>query len=182
MSKPQDVVNFRRRIKIALVEAFGAECQTCHNKFPQSVFEFHHLIPSEKSFGLGTVSTTRSRQAYADEAKKCIMVCANCHRLIEYENLNISEIACSFNEDKYYSILETLSQENKDKANSLRKEASPKPDRQTLKEQIRTLSFTEIARIYGVSDASIRRWCKDYNLPHRVSDIKKIADEDWQKI
>lgn len=110
------------------------------------------------------------------------MVCANCHRLIEYENLNISEIACSFNEDKYYSVLETLSQENKDKANSLRKEASPKPDRQTLKEQIRTLSFTEIARIYGVSDASIRRWCKDYNLPHRVSDIKQIADEDWQEI
>ena len=107
------------------------------------------------------------------------MVCANCHRLIEYEDLVISEIICSFDESKYYSILESLSQENKDRINSLRREASPKPDRQSLKNQIRTLSFAEIARIYGVSDASIRRWCKMYNLPSRVSEIKQINDEDW---
>lgn len=181
MSKPQDVINFRRRIKIALVEAFGAECQTCHNKFPQSIFEFHHLIPSEKSFGLGTASTTRSRQAYADEAKKCIMVCANCHRLIEYEDLDISDLECVFDENKYYSILEELTQENKDRTIQLKKDASSKPDRETFKAQIRVTSFTELGRIYGVSDASIRRWCKAYNLPSKVSEIKQISDEDWQK-
>ena len=182
MSKPEDVVNFRRRIKIALVEAFGAECQVCKNKYPQSVFDFHHLNPALKSFGLGTASTTRARAAYAEEAKKCILVCANCHRLIEYENLDISELKCSFNEDKYYSVLEELTQENKDKANQLKKDASSKPDRETLKIQIRTISFAELGRIYGVSDASIRRWCKAYNLPSRVSEIKQINDEDWQKI
>ena len=82
MSKPQDVINFRKRIKTALVESFGNRCQVCGNSFPQSVYDFHHLNPAEKSFGLGSYGTTHSRADNAKEAKKCIMVCAKCNRLI----------------------------------------------------------------------------------------------------
>ena len=73
MSKPIDVVNFRVRIKTALVESFGRKCQLCGEEYPQAVFEFHHLNPQEKSFSLGNGSTTRAKSAYAEEAKKCVM-------------------------------------------------------------------------------------------------------------
>ena len=87
MAKSQDVINFRRRLKIALVKSFGNKCQVCGISYPQSVYDFHHLNPAEKEFGVGAQATTHSKADTAREAKKCIMVCANCHRLIEHEDL-----------------------------------------------------------------------------------------------
>lgn len=54
--------------------------------------------------------------------------------------------------------------------------------RDELKALIRTTSFTQIGKIYGVSDNAIRKWCDNYNLPRKVSDIKQISDEDWKLI
>lgn len=54
--------------------------------------------------------------------------------------------------------------------------------RDELKFLIRTTSFTQIGKKYGVSDNAVRKWCDNYNLPRKVSDIKKISDEDWQLI
>lgn len=57
-----------------------------------------------------------------------------------------------------------------------------KTTRETLKEQIRLLPFTQIAVLYGVSTTTIRKWCKVMNLPYRVSDIKDYSDEEWERI
>ena len=182
MSKSQDVVNFRKRIKIALVEAFGNKCQKCGNSFPYYIYDFHHLNPAEKSFSLGNASTTRARSDYAKEAKKCILVCANCHRILEYEeNINF-DIPCIFDEKIYYQKLEALANENKEKAIALKRKSSSKPSREELKKLIRNMPFMQIANKYAVSDTSIRRWCKSYNLPSRVSEIKLISDEEWVNI
>lgn len=54
--------------------------------------------------------------------------------------------------------------------------------RDELKKLIRTTPFTKIGKSFNVTDNAIRKWCKKYNLPNRVSDIKKISDEDWEKI
>lgn len=55
-------------------------------------------------------------------------------------------------------------------------------ERDELKQLIRTTPFTKIGEMYGVSDNAIRKWCISYQLPMRVSDIKKISDEDWVNI
>lgn len=57
-----------------------------------------------------------------------------------------------------------------------------RPNREELKSLIRNNSFTTIGRVYGVTDNAIRKWCKGYNLPYKVSDIKKINDETWEQI
>lgn len=54
--------------------------------------------------------------------------------------------------------------------------------RDLLKEKIRTISFLQIAKEYGVTDNTIRKWCKAYNLPFRSSEIKKYTDEEWNEI
>lgn len=54
--------------------------------------------------------------------------------------------------------------------------------REELKNLIRTVPFTEIGKKYLVSDNAVRKWCDKYNLPRKVSEIKKITDEEWEKI
>ena len=36
--------------------------------------------------------------------------------------------------------------------------------------------------MFGVTDNAIRKWCKLYNLPFKVKDIKTYSDEEWEKI
>ena len=56
---------------------------------------------------------------------------------------------------------------------------STKINREQLKKLIRTMPFTQIGKQYGVSDNTIRKWCDNYNLPRRASEIKSYSDEEW---
>ena len=53
------------------------------------------------------------------------------------------------------------------------------PSKEELKELIRTKSFVQIGKDFGVSDNAVRRWCKSYNLPTRMSDI---ISNDWTNL
>lgn len=59
------------------------------------------------------------------------------------------------------------------------KDISKRPERNTLKSQIRDLPFTKIGEIYGVTDNAIRKWCDFYNLPRKKAEIKKYSNEEW---
>ena len=48
-----------------------------------------------------------------------------------------------------------------------------RPSKEELLELIKTKSFCEIGRIYGVSDNSIRKWCKKEGLPSTKTELKK---------
>lgn len=64
--------------KKRLVEQFGGECTLCgYNKY-HGALDFHHRDPSQKKFGLGKI--TRNWDDVVAEARKCDLVCANCHR------------------------------------------------------------------------------------------------------
>ena len=174
MSKGKDVINFRIRIKAALVKGFGCKCQLCQKEYPQSVFEFHHLNPSEKSFGLGAGSTTRAKSAYAEEAKKCVMLCANCHRLVEYEDIDASNLKCDFNEEIYYKTLEELTQINKKNQEEKQQEVRIKPDKEQLLKDLIELNgnFTAVGRKYGFSANAVVKWCKKFDMPYHSGDYK----------
>ena len=57
-----------------------------------------------------------------------------------------------------------------------------RPSREELKTLIRTSSFTQIGKDFGVSDNAVRKWCDNFNLPRRSKDIKQYNDEEWKKI
>ena len=57
-----------------------------------------------------------------------------------------------------------------------------RPAREELKQLIRTNSFVSLGKRYGVSDNAIRKWCKNYGLPSKSSDIKKMSDDEWALI
>ena len=47
------------------------------------------------------------------------------------------------------------------------------PPKEELELLIYELPFTEIGKRYGVSDNSVRKWCKKYKLPFRKKDMKQ---------
>ena len=51
-----------------------------------------------------------------------------------------------------------------------------------LKHLIRTTSFLQIGKIYGISDTAIRKWCKSYGIPYKQKEIKSYSDEEWDRI
>ena len=57
-----------------------------------------------------------------------------------------------------------------------------KPDRETLKNLIRTEPFTTIGKLYNISDNMVRKWCKSYNLPYQKGKIKTLDDTTWKTI
>ena len=43
---------------------------------------------------------------------------------------------------------------------------------------ISTMPFTEIGRLYGVSDNAIRKWCKNQGLPSTKKELKTYIPEN----
>ncbi|HSS42780.1 MAG TPA: helix-turn-helix domain-containing protein [Solirubrobacterales bacterium] len=77
------VAQRRRTIKRKLVEEAGGKCVICGYSRCQQVLEFHHLDPSLKKFQLSHNGATRSLARSRAEARKCVLLCANCHREVE---------------------------------------------------------------------------------------------------
>jgi hypothetical protein len=76
------VARRRKRLKDMAVQLKGGRCQFCGYHRYAGALEFHHLTEGNKEFGLSTRGLTRSWEKIKAEVKKCILVCANCHREI----------------------------------------------------------------------------------------------------
>lgn len=61
------------------------KCTRCGFDHP-AVLDFHHLDPSEKEANVVImVHEGYAKERILEEIAKCIVVCANCHRIIHYE-------------------------------------------------------------------------------------------------
>ena len=67
-----------KSLKTKAVQLMGGQCLDCKGTFPESVFEFHHLEPEHKDVGIAKL---RSWPKIIRELAKCVMLCANCHRI-----------------------------------------------------------------------------------------------------
>ena len=76
----QAVTKRRRKLKQLLAEYKGGKCMICGYKRSIWVLELHHIDASTKEFGLSVRGLTRSWEKLKQEADKCILLCANCHR------------------------------------------------------------------------------------------------------
>ncbi len=81
--RSESIAKKRKIIKERLIDIFGGKCIICEYNKCDAALEFHHLDPEKKSFDLSKRNYYRSFDKILEEAKKCILVCANCHREIE---------------------------------------------------------------------------------------------------
>jgi hypothetical protein len=64
--------------------ACNKPCFRCGNRYPAYVMDFHHLDPNMKDLSVSGMKTYRIDRVLS-EIDKCIVVCANCHRVIHNE-------------------------------------------------------------------------------------------------
>lgn len=81
--RQERVSEWRRRVKRILVDEAGGACQLCGYQRCVAALQFHHLNPAEKSFALSEEGVARNLTRSRAEAKKCLLVCANCHAEVE---------------------------------------------------------------------------------------------------
>lgn len=69
--------------KIKAIQYKNSKCEDCQlhlNNTHYSVFEFHHLNPAQKDYDWSQLKL-RSWQSIINELDKCVLLCANCHRI-----------------------------------------------------------------------------------------------------
>ncbi len=60
------------------------------------VLDYHHRDPGQKEIGLSWAWKQRiGKQATLDEIAKCDLICANCHRILHWEERNAASVPSS---------------------------------------------------------------------------------------
>jgi hypothetical protein len=77
------VSNRRRTVKAKLVEEAGGACALCGYSCWAGALQFHHVDPSCKEFNISRRGHSRSLARCRAEARKCVLLCANCHAEVE---------------------------------------------------------------------------------------------------
>lgn len=98
MTKNTQYINtYNKKRKMMMISGFGNKCQCCGYDKCVSALEFHHLDPTKKELTLSRsiLSWEKTKQ----ELKKCICVCANCHREIHDDLREIDVNREYFNEE-----------------------------------------------------------------------------------
>ena len=72
-------------LKDAAITVFGSKCANCGGGFHRSVFDFHHH--GDKIGSPSEMFINRSLSTLAKELAKCMLLCANCHRLEHHDDL-----------------------------------------------------------------------------------------------
>ena len=100
--------------------------------------------------------------------KKESSMCRSCYnelRTMDKNNTNKKDICpiCNINlkDKKAKMCLECY---NKDKSKNI-------PPKEELEKLIYKYPFTEIGKMFNVSDNSVRKWCRKYGLPYRKKDM-----------
>jgi transposase len=90
-----DAVSRRRRnVKRILVQEAGGACRLCGYDRCIAALEFHHVVPADKRFSMSARGLARSIARARAEARKCVLLCANCHAEVEAGATRLAE--CDF--------------------------------------------------------------------------------------
>jgi hypothetical protein len=182
MSYRSDAVKrWREKFKARIVAAFGGACACCGYKRCQDALQFHHLDPNEKDFRFGKIrANPRNWASILDELRKCVMLCANCHREVHRGITQVPDDAPRFDET-FADYKALASQELMDNCPVC---GNQKPKRQItcslncagkkarrvdwdaidLPDLLGKMSYMAIGEKLGVSDVAVRKRAKKLNL------------------
>lgn len=92
-NKHQNYVKQQERAltrKKELISLLGGKCSKCGYNKNYAALQFHHLNPIEKEHNLDARKLSNSTWEWCiNEAKKCILLCANCHFEEHHSHLNV---------------------------------------------------------------------------------------------
>jgi transposase-like protein len=83
LCRSEAVVRRRRKMKEILVSEAGNACAICGYDEWTGALHFHHRDPADKRFEVSGRGVTRSLERAREEARKCVLLCSNCHAEVE---------------------------------------------------------------------------------------------------
>jgi hypothetical protein len=78
----EGVTRRKQKVRRILVQEGGGRCAICGYARCILNLHFHHVDPETKELEM-TARVGRSLDAFREEAKKCVLLCANCHGEVE---------------------------------------------------------------------------------------------------
>lgn len=75
----------KRKRKLDAIKYLGSLCYVCNGDFHPAIFEFHHTNPEDKDRDPSKMLQL-SWKRITNELDKCILLCANCHRLEHHKD------------------------------------------------------------------------------------------------
>jgi len=75
-----DTTRRKKAKRRALIEMLGDKCSDCGQQFPDVCYDFHH-DGDKRDDVARLINHNRSLDFLKEEASKCTLLCANCHRL-----------------------------------------------------------------------------------------------------
>lgn len=104
------------------------------------------------------------------------IVCPNCHSQTEtFSNKRAKKhnycVDCGCEISLKSTRCNTCASKHK---NSFKVKPEDRPSKEELFKLIKTKYFTTIGEMYGVTDNTIRKWCKNYGLPSTKKELREL--------
>jgi hypothetical protein len=163
--------------KIEAMKLFDSKCCKCGYCKNYAALEFHHLDPKEKDFVWVKLRQMKWSQIVC-ELKKCVLLCANCHREEHwpnaiFENYKDAEVKTFL--DRTFEIKPTGScpQCGEDvyrtkycsvECSSMSKRKAKRPSKEELAKLLEEKTVTAIALSYKVTGNAVKKWAKSYQI------------------
>lgn len=187
MSEISKVQVWRNRIKECLIQALGGKCCRCGYNRCKRALHCHHLGDKINSVSSMLKNPKKIPEIVA-EAKKCILLCSNCHSELHDDIWSINSIilpkfddsinfyvlapktpkfACkicnkpSFNK-KYCSRKCMGKNFAKSSPNNVKNTRWPKPE--VIIDLLETESYVNVGKKYNVTDNAVRQYLRRNNI------------------
>lgn len=166
--------------KLELIELKGGKCERCGYSKNMAALEFHHIKSEEKEHPMDSrFLANSSMETILEEADKCILLCANCHREVHNESHELNNVRELVRRNDF--LLHTkkpekycidcgkkLLLENKSGYCSTciqsHKQKVERPTMEELSALLAENSLNAVGKLYGVSHAAIKKWAKKYGI------------------
>lgn len=152
-------------VKRALVLAFGDQCDRCGQHYEQDVvYDFHHLDRETKEYNISQAYNL----AYNDiklEAEKCVMLCSNCHRIVEHTFDN-NTMYSNFDEDIFDEYLRNIDNDKYEKRLYRLSHKNSIPTRNTLLDVLymNDNNIYALQMVFDERAEKIMSWCDSYDI------------------
>ena len=145
------VREWRKKSNKELIDFMGGRCVICgYNKCYRSL-SFHHVDKNNKIHNVSYYTSIGNLKKAYEEAKKCILVCANCH-------FEIEEGLIEFN---FNNIIDSYPKNHIpfEKGSCLKKKC-PVSDKNlcNLKKEN---SYDKLAKMFKVNERTVMRWYRE---------------------
>jgi hypothetical protein len=80
----------RQAVWQEIIKTKGGCCQRCGGIFHPAVYELHHPNPAEKKLDIAKHLSVKLTDDVWNEIMACELLCANCHRTVQYGEEDLS--------------------------------------------------------------------------------------------